>query len=123
MLIFDKKTSPQGRYDGFHTWLLVGESNSGSRAVSIQITEVKPGKMQYIHAHPQEQCYYIIQGKGIMIINEEERAVKKGDAVFIPSHSEHGIKNTGKTILHYLTANPGFGQEREKQLWPENQTV
>jgi mannose-6-phosphate isomerase-like protein (cupin superfamily) len=119
MLIFDKKTAPKGRYDGFRTWLLMGEVNIGSRVVSIQITEVQPGKMQFIHAHPQEQCYYIIQGKGLMIINEEEKTVKKGDAVFIPSQATHGIKNTGKAILQYLTANPGFGKEKEKQLWPE----
>jgi len=31
----------------------------------------------------------------------------------------HGIKNTGKAALHYLTANPAFGPEKEKQLWPE----
>jgi mannose-6-phosphate isomerase-like protein (cupin superfamily) len=118
MLITNKKTATKGRYDGFRTWLLVGESNSGSGAISIQITEVKPGKMQFIHAHPQEQCYYIIGGQGTMIINAEEKAVKKGDAVLIPSDATHGIKNTGKEILHYLTANPSFGLEKEKQLWP-----
>lgn len=119
MLISNKKTAPKGRYDGFRTWLLVGESNSDSGAISIQITEVKPGEMQSIHAHPQEQCYYITRGKGIMIINAEEKPVKKGDAVFIPSQATPGIKNTGQAILQYLTANPGFGQEKEKQLWPE----
>ena len=35
----------------------------------------------------------------MMIIDNHEKEVKEGDAVFIPSNLEHGIKNIGDTKL------------------------
>lgn len=109
-----------GQYDGFSTNLLIGESNSGCDEISIQITNVLPGKMQTIHSHPEYQCYYILQGKGQVIIEDEVQELLSGDAVLIPSNSMHGIKNIGETILRYLTANKAFGTERENEIWPSH---
>ena len=118
MLITDRNNTRTGTYEGFSTNLLIGELNAGSKEISIQITDVEPGGMQFLHSHVQEQCYYIVSGKGLMIIDEESEKVKKGDAVFIPSGSTHGIKNTGKGKLTYITANKAFGRRREKKVWP-----
>ena len=113
----NKKNSNYGQYDGFSTSLLFGEINTGCKDISIQITEVLPTKIQTLHKHPENQCYYIISGKGLMIINDEERNVEDGDAIFIPSNSVHGIKNIGNKILKYLTANKSFGIEKESKIW------
>jgi mannose-6-phosphate isomerase-like protein (cupin superfamily) len=118
MLVTNRESAPLGMYDGFRTSLLVGETNAHSREISIQITEVAPQKMQVLHSHVQEQCYYIVRGTGLMIIDAEERRVCEGDAVFIPSGASHGIGNIGPGDLVYLTANRSFGIGREKELWP-----
>ena len=77
------------------------------------------GSEQPIHSHEPEQCYYIIKGQGLMIIEDESKEVSDGDAVLIPSNRKHGIKNIGNTILEYLTANsPVFSEEYEDSLWP-----
>ena len=119
MLITNKKNTRIGTYDGFSTNLLIGEINSGSKKISIQVTDVEPNGMQFLHSHKQEQCYYIISGTGLMIIDNSTREVKEGDAVFIPSNATHGIKNIGNNRLTYLTANQAFGKQREKELWTE----
>jgi mannose-6-phosphate isomerase-like protein (cupin superfamily) len=119
MLITNRTNTRFGKYDGFSTNLLIGELNSGSKEISIQITDVEPNEMQFLHSHKQEQCYYIITGAGLMIIDDQTKEVKEGDAVFIPSNSTHGIKNAGKNKLTYLTANQAFGKQREEELWPE----
>ncbi len=119
MLITNSKNTNVGNYDGFSTRLLIGESNSGSGEISIQLTDVEPNGMQFLHSHEQEQCYYIISGSGKMIIGDETQGVKKGDAVFIPSNAMHGIENTGQEVLTYLTANKAFGKEREAEIWPD----
>ena len=119
MLITNESNTRFGRYEGFSTNLLIGESNSGSLDISIQITDVDPRGMQFLHSHEQEQCYYIIKGKGLVIIDEESEEVKEGDAIFIPSGSTHGIKNIGDGTLTYLTANQAFGSQKENELWPE----
>jgi mannose-6-phosphate isomerase-like protein (cupin superfamily) len=80
---------------------LIGESNSGSKEISIQITDVEPNGMQFLHSHEQEQCYYITSGHGKMFIDDQIQDVKMGDAIFIPSNSTHGIENIGDNQLTY----------------------
>jgi mannose-6-phosphate isomerase-like protein (cupin superfamily) len=79
MLITNNKNTKYGKYDGFSTNLLIGELNSGSKEISIQITVVEKNKMQYLHSHKQAQCYYIISGVGLMIIDDQKAEVKEGD--------------------------------------------
>lgn len=123
MLVTNIKNTKFGRYDGFSTNLLIGELNSGSKEISIQITEVEPNAMQFMHSHAQEQCYYIISGTGLMFIDDKSKKVRQGDAIFIPSNSNHGIQNIGKAKLTYLTANPAFGKRRECEIWPEEKDL
>ena len=102
---------------------MIGESNSGSKEISIQITDVDPNSMQFLHSHEQEQCYYILSGFGKMLIDDQTQKVKKGDAIFIPSNSMHGIENIGEEILTYLTANKAFGKLREAEIWPHKNSL
>jgi hypothetical protein len=55
MLITNRKNTRIGKYDGFETNLLIGETNSGSKDISIQLTDVEPNGMQFVHSHEQEQ--------------------------------------------------------------------
>lgn len=123
MLITNRTNTRFGKYNGFSTNLLIGEVNSGSKEISIQITDVDPNEMQFLHSHEQEQCYYIISGTGLMIIDDQTKKVKEGDAIFIPSNSTHGIKNIRNNKLTYLTANQAFGKQRENELWPEEKAL
>lgn len=117
MIIRNKQNSPSGQYDGFFTCLFIGEETTGSKEISIQLTEVLPGKMQTLHKHSQTQCYYVVEGEGRMIIDTEEEDVSKGDTVFIPGDAVHGIINNGYKTLIYLTANQAFGVSKEKEIW------
>ncbi|MBT8338441.1 MAG: cupin domain-containing protein [Desulfatitalea sp.] len=119
MLVSNKKNSNKGNYAGLSTNLLIGELNSGSKEISIQTTDVQPKEMQPIHSHEEEQCYYIISGSGMMLIDEQRKEVKEGDAIFIPSNSKHGIINIAEQVLTYLTANKAFGKKREAEIWPD----
>ena len=99
--------------------MLIGSRNNKDAGISIQVSYIPAGSEQPIHNHMPEQCYYIISGKGLMVIEDEQEYVNAGDAVFIPSNKHHGIKNIGIDILQYLTANsPAFDEEYEKKLWP-----
>jgi quercetin dioxygenase-like cupin family protein len=119
MLISNKANTRTGTYDRLKTSLLIGESNSGSAEISIQITNVEVSGSQSIHSHPENQCYYIIEGQGNMKLDSEEQIVNVGDAIFIPGNSMHGITNIGKGVLTYLTANKAFGIKIENQIWKD----
>jgi len=120
MEVFNRNNSKNtGELPILTSWMLISPQNSSTKNISVQISEVPVGSEQPIHHHEPEQCYYIIRGKGLMIIEEESKEVIAGDAVYIPSNLKHGIKNIGDDVLEYLTANaPVFTREYENNLWP-----
>lgn len=120
MEVFNRSNSNStGRLPILSSWMLISPQKCYSRNLSIQISEVPAGSEQPIHNHEPEQCYYIIKGKGLMIIEDESREVHAGDAIFIASNLNHGIRNIGDDVLEYLTANtPAFSDQYESTLWP-----
>jgi len=120
MKITNENTVSYGIYNRLRTALLLGKTNTGCDEISIQITHVEPEGEQAIHQHPQNQCYFVISGNGMMIIEDEQCAVKNGDAIYIPGNSLHGIKNIGNKELIYLTANKSFDESVENFTWTNN---
>jgi mannose-6-phosphate isomerase-like protein (cupin superfamily) len=120
MEVFNKDNSKNsGQLPILSSWMLISPQNSSAQGISMQISEIPIHSEQPVHNHDPEQCYYIIKGKGLMIIENETRGVSAGDAVYIPSNKKHGIKNIGDEVLEYLTANsPVFTREYENVLWP-----
>ena len=99
--------------------MLIAPQNASVQGISMQISEVPIRSEQPVYNHDPEQCYYIIKGRGLMIIDRETKEVTAGDAVYIPSNKKHGIKNIGNDFLEYLTANaPVFSRQYENDLWP-----
>ena len=113
MKIFNKSNSKNtGDLPILTSWMLVSPQNSSTRKFSLQISEIPVGSKQPVHHHDPEQCYYIIKGRGLMIIEERTREGTAEDAVYIPSNKKHGIKNIGDDILKVLTANsPVFSSQ------------
>ncbi|MFC1862840.1 cupin domain-containing protein [Thermodesulfobacteriota bacterium] len=120
MEVFNRNNSKNtGELSILNSWMLISPNNTSTKNLSIQISEIPVRSEQPIHNHEPEQCYYIIKGKGLMIIEEESREVNVGDAVYIPSNLKHGIKNIGDDVLEYLTANaPVFSDQYEVRFWP-----
>jgi len=120
MEIYNRKnTYNTGDLKILSSYMLIGRANASVKNISIQISDIPLKSAQPLHKHEPEQCYYIIKGKGLIKIEAEEKIVEPGDAVYIPSNKEHGIKNIGNEVLEYLTANtPAFDADYESRLWP-----
>ena len=120
MEIFSRNNSKNtGQLPFLTSWMLISPQNSTTKNLSVQISEVPVGSEQPVHNHEPEQCYYVIKGKGLMIIEGESKEIIAGDAVYIPPNSKHGIKNIGNILLEYLTVNsPVFSEKYENTLWP-----
>ncbi len=117
MIITTENSVSRGIYDKMWTSLLLGTTNTGSNEISIQITHIEPDGEQNLHSQPEDQCYYLITGFGEMNIDNKKQNVKKGDSIFIPGNSIHGIKNIGTDELVYITANKAFGEKMENITW------
>lgn len=63
---------------------------------------LKQGKRSQRHKLQSSEIYYILEGDGILKVNDESIEVKKDDSVFISPNSEQFIENTGQTDLVFL---------------------
>lgn len=53
---------------------------------------LKPGQAQKLHRHAgSDKIYYVLSGRGIVRVGEEERELTAGQAVLAPSGTEHGV--------------------------------
>lgn len=85
------------------------ESQDGTMRDSFMITDETCGSKQFTaglfwvkprcHAHPDthdmEEVFYIIQGKGTFLMDEEPLPIEAGDVVFVPGGVKHQLYNDG----------------------------
>jgi mannose-6-phosphate isomerase-like protein (cupin superfamily) len=111
-------SSPRYKRNDITSYLLVSEDTCNAKDLSITMVEMEPGGIQHVHAHESEQMYYIMEGSGLMTVDDEQQRVEVGDCIFFSSFSRHGLENSGGTILRYLSAaSPSFKKEDSRKLW------
>lgn len=82
---------------------LVMPETAGAQQLDYRISAYQP--MAYVakHSHKvQEQVYHVLEGEGLMEIEDAEHVVRKHDVIFLPPGVPHSIANTGLTDLVFL---------------------
>lgn len=64
-------------------------------SMSVGIYRLNAGDVDRQKPHSQDEMYYIIQGKGVINVDGDDREVKPGSIVFIPALVEH--------FFHFIT--------------------
>jgi mannose-6-phosphate isomerase-like protein (cupin superfamily) len=117
--ILTKNVSPRYKRDHITSYLLVSKHTCDSDNLAITLVEMEPGGVQHIHSHEPEQMYYILEGFGVMAVDDQRRPVQAGDCIYFPSFAKHGLENTGGTVLRYLSAaSPSFTKAICQKCWP-----
>ena len=84
---------------------------------SLAHAVVPPGQTTMPHSLRTSEVYYILEGEGMMHINDETARVRPGQAVYIPPNSRQYIRNNGKTDLVFLCiVDPAWRKEDEEVL-------
>lgn len=77
--------------------------NSCVQRQSLAEATLEAGAATQAHYHPAtEEIYYILEGHGLLAIEQEARGVGPGDAIPIPPGCRHQIKNSGRQDLVFL---------------------
>lgn len=74
-----------------------------SEVLDTRLVRVQPGANNERHRHAHETIYYILEGTGVVSINDTNMDVKAGDVVFIPRWAFHQALNMGESELAILT--------------------
>jgi mannose-6-phosphate isomerase-like protein (cupin superfamily) len=84
---------------------------------SLAHAVVKPNETSFRHKLRTSEVYYILEGEGIMHIDEESKKVLPHQAVYIPPHAIQYIENTGKNDLVFLCiVDPAWRIEDEEVI-------
>ncbi|MDD5291380.1 MAG: cupin domain-containing protein [Patescibacteria group bacterium] len=76
---------------------------------------IKPGETSLPHKLKTSEVYYILEGEGIMYIENESEKVHSNQAVYIPPNAKQYIKNTGNSDLKFLClVDPAWRPEDEE---------
>lgn len=82
---------------------------------SLAHARVLPGKSSYRHKLKTSEVYYILEGEGLMHIDDEAEIVKPHQAVYIPPGAIQFIENTGGSDLVFLCiVDPAWREEDEE---------
>jgi quercetin dioxygenase-like cupin family protein len=76
-------------------WKQIPISKSdGTPAFSFRVFTIMPGGHTPYHTHPFEHLNYVIEGEGVVVMeNGEEKPVKKGDFALVLPGEKHRYKN------------------------------
>lgn len=119
MNVFTRNSAPRYKRDGITSYLLTSKRTGSAENIAVTLVEMEVDGFQHVHKHEPEQTYTILEGSGLMTVNGEQRPVRPGDCIFIPSWAEHGLQNTGGTMLKYLSAaSPSFTLQECLDWWP-----
>jgi quercetin dioxygenase-like cupin family protein len=112
------KQKPETDHDGSVTvWWLVREGElkketQGGFLELVAAFEVPVGGKAQPHSHPTHEFYYVTSGRGILMIEDEEREVSDGDFVNIPPNLIHSLRPAaGVPIRAIAFAIAGTGRD------------
>jgi mannose-6-phosphate isomerase-like protein (cupin superfamily) len=84
---------------------------------SLAHAAVKPGQGSKSHKLKTSEVYYILEGEGVMYVNNESAKVRSGQAIYIPPNSVQYIQNIGNSDLRFLCiVDPAWRPEDEVVL-------
>ncbi len=75
---------------------------------------VKPNnRLSYQLHHKRSEHWYVVQGEGIITLDDKEFAIKKGEYTDIPVESKHRVVNIGDDNLIFIETQTGeyFGED------------
>lgn len=67
----------------------------------MMITEMnfEPNVAAALHSHPHEQVTYIVNGKVLFKLGEEELVMVTGDSVYCPPDVPHSVTSIDKSVV------------------------
>jgi mannose-6-phosphate isomerase-like protein (cupin superfamily) len=85
------------------TYFLIDPEKSPSKNLKMGYTTVYANGKTTGHSHEDhEEVYYVIQGRGKMVVGDSEYEIKTGDALYVPFGLFHTTYNTGILPLQLL---------------------
>ncbi len=104
--------------------LLVNPDNSASGYFDFRISLYQPKGYVEDHVHERaEHVYYILQGRGLMKLDDRKYVVEAHTAIFVPPGVMHSINNTGLENLLFIVVTVPAGELPTSDNWANKQEI
>ena len=97
VVVDDAKVGHSGDSKDSRTWWRIGPGDEPFLTQNIQVhfVEIPPGKSNHGHGHQNEAVFYILQGSGYEIHDDQKYPWSKDDLVVVHTDSVHKHYNDG----------------------------
>jgi len=101
--------------DAGEIFIRVGPA-SGSANFALGTQQVRAGGGIPVHRHPEkDEAIHVLEGSGILSLNDVTYPIEKGTTIFIPKHAWHGFTTPEQDLLFLWVMAPsgldGFFRE------------
>ena len=71
------------------------------------------GRLSYQYHHKRSEVWTIVQGTGVITLNDENKEYTKGQTIIIPQGVKHRIENKGSEKIVFIEVQTGsyFGED------------
>jgi mannose-6-phosphate isomerase-like protein (cupin superfamily) len=94
------------------SWLIELLSNKtiGTKKMMLGFSTFKPGANTEKKIHTEEECAFIVSGKGRITLNDGDVDFSANSAVYIPAGVPHGVRNDGPAdvVMVYTFSYPEY---------------
>jgi peroxiredoxin Q/BCP len=77
------------------------DHEAGCHDVTQFVGVIPPGRAP-LHSHTYDEIVYVIEGEGILHMNDRESPLEPGSSVHLPPLREHSLENTGARPMRVL---------------------
>jgi mannose-6-phosphate isomerase-like protein (cupin superfamily) len=103
-----------GHFGGALSKELAGPETTGSSRVDFRISRYAPMAYVQEHVHKvQEQVYYVLEGEGILTLDDTRNLMRPHDYVYVPPGVRHSFTNTGTDGLVFLVITTPASDDEE----------
>ena len=103
-----------GHFGGALSKELAGPETTGSSKVDFRISRYAPMAYVQEHVHKvQEQVYYVLEGEGILTLDDTKNLMRPHDYVYVPPGVRHSFTNTGTDGLVFLVITTPASDDEE----------
>ena len=87
---------------------------TGTQGVVFVDDKMPPSGTSGIHRHlTADEFFYVLDGSGKMLLDDEEHKIEAGDFVFVPFNTDHRITSSKEDPLHviFVVDRPGLDEQ------------
>lgn len=74
-----------------------------TRKSQVVLMSLRPGEEIGTEVHDGDQILYIVEGEGLVVMEDSEQDVEKGSIIVVPTGVRHNVTNTDDEPLKLLT--------------------